>query len=285
MATAPPREFTSQKVIDMALAHFEGAYVSHYGPSSTDSTWEMQMCWVKNDAPGITSPAEMLKEKLGEKLGETLEDRLGIGAKTLGGVIRRHIAAVDGVRLTEGSFMQQCSVLQDDDIQIQGRQTNLMDFALFEPIIFYVKGPSAYAGGTACSLEGYGVRTAAFHRAEEMIVRTCQEYFDARDERVPNALNIKLAIAFEHYTKLLGYASKYQSEFVNFRNASNAEKLDVMARVYSTFAGDSNTQLVSAMRLATRILRGTRAQISDMHARQAAEQQFNSVISSLCDGE
>jgi hypothetical protein len=36
------------------------------------------------------------------------------------------------------------------------------------------------------------------------------------------------------------------------------------------------------MRLATRILRGTRAQISDIHARATAQREFGEVIESIC---
>ena len=116
-------------------------------------------------------------------------------------------------------------------------------------------------------------------------MRSCQEYFDARDETVPIELNIELAITFQHYTKLLSYAAEYAPKFSELDNAEKLRAVQRMVLPLYARLDDFTTTLVSAMRLATRILRGTRAQISDMHARKAAERQFMSVISSLCSRE
>jgi hypothetical protein len=190
---------------------------------------------------------------------------------SLGVTVQTHIESVKGIELKEGSFFQQCSVLQHDEVQIQGRQTNLADFALFEPIMFYVKGPSVYAVATACSLEGHAIRTAAFYRSEEMVMRACDHHFDMRDERMSSTLTNALKILFT--AKPDPAWSTYYNSTGNIIPAHAAA---------SELKHIISSRVVSAMRLATRILRGTRAQISDIHARATAQREFGEVIESIC---
>ena len=178
--------------------------------------------------------------------------------------IQTHLKSVNAVRLVENTFYQQCTKLQRDEITVGGAKTNLSDFPLFKPVRFYAKGPSVHQIATVCRLDGWGIKTAAFDRAEALINHAIRHFFDMRSKQYPQTL----ADRYTDMTKR--YVATTQSALPDLKK-------------YDTVSETFMHQYVSAFRLATRVLRGTRAQISDMHARTLSKIEFDAAIDALCD--
>lgn len=240
-------KMTADTFVSAGMKLFEGAYVTDYSEEAV--AWEIEMAWVCKHDPGRIPSEEWPPLDL---------------------QIEYHLIRVKAVPLTDSSFFYECSVLQHDEVQVQGRQTNLSDFALFEPVMFFVKAPSAYSVATACSLEGWATRTAAYRRSEDMVLRAIEEYHVIRD--LSPSARITSAV------KSL-FAAECDTEHKEFHDAITGKLIGVEKTLHARL----KPRLVSAMRLATRVLRGTRAQISDVHARTTAQHEFTTVIDSICN--
>jgi len=181
-------------------------------------------------------------------------------------IIQNHLTAIGAVRFVESSFYQQCAKLQRDEITVGGAKTNLSDFPLFKPVHFYAKGPSVYQVATVCRLDGWGIKTAAFDRADALINHAIQKFFDMRSRTVHRDIG-------EQYDRMTApYIARRDGD-------DNAIPPNTRG---DAVGAEFMHQYVSVFRLATRILRGTRAQIGDMHARTLSRIEFDAAIDALC---
>ena len=245
----------SKLLIASGQSLFQGAYATT-GLMQSGREFEIQACWVNDTS-------------------------------SLGTKVNDYVTKIKAVPMIPRQFYHACAVLQSEEHTLAGQTTDLSDLPLFEPVLMYIKGPSTYAGTTVCRLEGWAVPTAAYHSSVEMITQACTAYCEEREHHAVT----KVIDQLEAYFKVTGQYQDPDEAKIKALNpdaggaeGGTAKEYIKTLRPVSIHTNQEKIEsLVQAMRLATRVLRGTRAQISDIHGRRTAINEFNECVAFLCD--